>query len=165
MKRLYITRHAKTEPIEFSTDDFHRNLLDRGKNDAHLIAELLAKNNHIPSLLISSPANRAIQTAQIFASIFRIDKDEIILNEKLYHYITTNDLLKILSALDNQLPSVMIFGHNPAFSMLAHNLSKVFDQDLPTSAVVGLDFDCDRWKKIAPRKGLPILFEYPKKYK
>lgn len=61
---LLLLRHGKSD---WSTgdDDFHRPLKDRGKHAAQRIGVWLAQQKRIPDIIISSPAERALNSAQI----------------------------------------------------------------------------------------------------
>ncbi len=67
MKTLFFVRHAKSSWDDITAPDRDRPLNDRGKRDAPRMGERLAKRHVKADLILSSPANRAIATAQIIA--------------------------------------------------------------------------------------------------
>jgi phosphohistidine phosphatase len=67
MKILLLVRHAKSSKSEPALPDKDRPLNDRGKRDATKMGERLAKREVGPDLILSSPAKRALKTAQIIA--------------------------------------------------------------------------------------------------
>ena len=165
MKRLFLLRHAKTELIRYDITDFDRNLKERGINDSRLISNKLLLKNLIPELIISSTANRAIQTANLFASTLQYKHEKIIQLDQLYDGFTTNDFLELLTKHGEDKDSVLIVGHNPSIEYLAFNLSEEFYEYVPTCTLIGIDFDVEDWKDIEVRTGKVFLYEYPKKYK
>jgi len=121
MKKLYIIRHAKAENPTFEGTDFERDLLPEGVEKAIQKATLLAQDLDLSTKglthIISSPANRAKQTAQIFCSVLQIPLDQIHYEIKIYeaHYL---ELLKVLNDCSSEDAQVLIFGHNPGLSDL-----------------------------------------------
>ena len=76
MKRIVIVRHAKAVPYGYD-DDFSRDLRDSGVRDAKLISNELKNRNIFPDQIISSPAQRAMHTATLFASNLEYNKENI----------------------------------------------------------------------------------------
>jgi len=165
MKRLILVRHAKTEVIRYDITDFQRNLKERGINDSKLIANKLFLKNIIPDLLISSPANRAIETTLLFAEILNYPTEMIIQLDELYDGYTTQEFLELLNQLGEDHETVMIVGHNPSIEYLAFNLTDEFYGNVPTCTVIGIDFKVDKWSDIEVRTGKLAFYEYPRKYK
>jgi phosphohistidine phosphatase len=67
MKTLLILRHAKSSWDEPSLADVERPLNKRGKNDAPRIGKLIMDADLIPDVILSSPAVRAMKTAESVA--------------------------------------------------------------------------------------------------
>lgn len=164
MKRVVIVRHAKAVPYGYD-DDFTRDLTDRGVNDANLIGRELKNRGIIPDVMISSPANRAIQTALIFAENLEFNKKEIDEIENMYHGLTTSEFLELIKELPNTAETAFFFGHNPAFHYFTNNLLERFYEDMPTCSTVAIDFNVDSWKKVEVRTGkkafqlIPAMFK------
>ncbi|MPQ46546.1 phosphoglycerate mutase [Marinifilum sp. N1E240] len=165
MKRLFLVRHAKTEVIRYDITDFQRNLKDRGINDSKLIANKLLLKKAVPDLILSSTANRAIQTANLFAKVLNYPLENIVKMDELYDGFTTHEFLGMLDQHGKDNERIMVVGHNPSIEYLAFNLSEEFYEYVPTCTVIGVEFDVDNWKDIDARTGKISLYEYPKKYK
>jgi phosphohistidine phosphatase len=101
MKRLFLIRHAKSSWADPALPDKDRPLGDRGRRDAPKMGTRLAKRDVKPDLILSSPARRALMTAEIIAK-----------NDRLYAG-AVNDLLNVIHKLGDKLERVMLFGHNP----------------------------------------------------
>ena len=65
MKTLFLIRHAKSSWEYTALPDKDRPLNDRGKRDAPKMGKRLAKRDVTPDLILSSPARRALTTAEI----------------------------------------------------------------------------------------------------
>jgi len=65
MKTLFLVRHAKSSRDDPTLPDKERPLNDRGMRDAPRMGERLAAHDVKPDLILSSPAVRALATAQI----------------------------------------------------------------------------------------------------
>jgi len=164
MKRVIIVRHAKAVPYGYD-DDFTRDLTDRGVNDARRIGKELNRLGIVPDFMISSPANRAIQTALIFAENLDFDKKNIVEIENLYHGLTTSEFLELIKELPETAQTIFFFGHNPAFHYFTNNLLERFYDDMPTCSTVAIDFNVDEWKKVEARTGKKAFQLIPKMFK
>ncbi len=164
MKRLVIIRHAKTEQFGYERD-FARELTDRGINDVAKIVEDLKEWKVSPDRIISSPAQRAIHTAQLFAKGFEYPVDKIIEVEGLYFDYTTKDFIKLVQSTDIHIDNLFVIGHNPFMHYVAQNMSVDYDGHMPTSSTVVLDFEVEDWADVEARTGLLFLHLYPKIYK
>ena len=67
MKTLFLIRHAKSSWDDTALADKDRPLNDRGKRDAPKMGKRLADRDVNPDLILSSPAMRALTTAEIIA--------------------------------------------------------------------------------------------------
>lgn len=164
MKRVVIVRHAKAVPYGYE-DDFNRDLRDRGKNDAKLVSDELKKMEIKPDVLISSPAKRALKTARIFAENLGFKKKRIIELKEIYDGLTTSEFLEVINELSDDLETVFFFGHNPGFHYFTANLLENYNEDMPTCATVGIDFDVENWKAVKARTGRQAFRLIPKMFK
>ena len=161
-RQLYIVRHAKSSWDYDDIKDIDRPLCIRGINDAATMAERLKSQDHIPSLMISSPACRALNTATIFSRILKVPCEQMIIVEKIYQG-GMHEILNILEKVDDSYSSVMIFGHNPDFTMLANHFLKHPVDNVPTAGVVTLNFSSGSWKDLKKLKPESEHFDFPKK--
>ena len=162
MKQLILSRHAKTEVIRFDINDFERNLTNRGINDSALVSSYLLEKGIETDLIISSPANRAIATARLYANRFNIQLDQIIQIDQLYDGFSTQEFLEMLQTKAGQKDKVWVFGHNPDIASWA---SKLIDEGylhVPTGTAIGIEFDVENWTDIDARSGKLIHYTTPK---
>jgi phosphohistidine phosphatase len=161
MKILYICRHAKSSWDYPELHDFERPLNNRGKRDAPLMGKILYEKNINVDKIISSPAKRAYKTAKIIAKYIGFNITAIQKDEKIYS-ASAGELIAIIQKVPDSVSSLMIFGHNPAFTSLNNYLSDISLDNIPTSGIVCLKFDISSWKEIDPQRSKQIFFEYPK---
>jgi len=160
MKKLIIIRHAKSDWQDTTLDDFDRPLNERGLRDALFMGQFLKNKNLLPDLIISSPALRAITTAEIIAKEVNYEK-AITPNQYIYEaYVNT--LQEIVSFIYDENDTVYLVGHNPGVSALAYMLSDM-KESIPTCAIVQIDFKCDSWMDVSKENGSLISYDFPKK--
>ena len=161
MKTLFLIRHAKSSWGDTALPDKDRPLNDRGRRDAPKIGERLAKRDVKPDLILSSPAMRALTTAEIIAKKLDYRRKDIVVDDRLYA-VGADDLLDVIRKLGDKLERVMLFGHNPELTELAHRLSSKIPH-MPTCAVAEFTFDAKSWSKIGKVKPAKVTLDYPKK--
>lgn len=153
MKSLCLVRHAKSSRDDPTLADRDRPLDDRGRRDARRMGERLDKRGTKPDLMISSPARRALDTAELIAGKLDYRAGNIMVDESLYA-ATPDQVLALIRALDDKVKCVMLVGHNPAFAELAGRLSDAI-AGMPTCAVAEFAFDTRKWSDVgalAPTK-------------
>jgi phosphohistidine phosphatase len=163
MRRLFLLRHAKAVPATDPLTDSARPLAERGLRDARLIGERLRQHPVHPDLILSSPAVRALQTAEIVAATLDYAREEITLERRLY-LAEPATLLAVIAAQSTENETLLVVGHNPGLTDLAHQLLPAFDvDDLPTCAVVGLEYDnVNGWAEVATAAPAFAYYDFPK---
>lgn len=147
MKTLYIVRHAKSSWDYPQLKDHDRPLLPKGRKRTLKIADFLKNNDVEVDLMLSSTAVRAYETSRIIAEKINYPEENIVKEKGLYHS-DPSGILDYLFGIDNKHGSVMIFGHNPTFTFLANKFLQEPVDWMPTSAVVSIVFDTDKWEDI-----------------
>jgi phosphohistidine phosphatase len=161
MKKLFLIRHAKSSWDDPALPDKDRPLANRGKRDAPKIGKRLAKREVKPDLILSSPARRALTTAEIIGKKLDYKAKNIVVDDRLYAG-AVNGLLDLIHKLDDNLKRVMLFGHNPEFMGLAHRLSSEITH-MPTCAVAEFTFNAKSWSNIGKATLAKVALDYPKK--
>ncbi len=151
MKTLYIVRHAKSSWDHPGLDDHERPILDKGQKRTKLVGDYLLENEQNVDLLISSHAVRARQTASIIADILNYPEENIRISSQIYHS-DIDSLFDLLYELPDEVSSVMLFGHNPTFTSFANYFKQKKIDWLPTSAIVCIEFDTEKWENIIDAK-------------
>jgi len=158
-RTLYLVRHAKAAKVEGDIMDIDRPLHEVGVMEAYEMAKLLFRSLEIPQMMVSSSATRAISTALIFQRVLKIPFDKLKITEKLYE-IDINDLYEFVADLDDRYHSVMLFGHNPAFTSFASKMEPEI-LHMPTGSVVRFDFEVEKWRHSSYINAEMKLFHYP----
>jgi len=165
MKRIYIVRHATAQPKDGPVPDFERSLIKKGEKEARTAARHLALTYPSPDLMISSFANRAIETAHVFADTFGYPQGKILLRDSFYDDFSPDAILKVIAAQPDKFQSLMLFGHDPAFSELAARLIEGFAEAIPKSGVVIADLPIERWAETGKSPGRLVEFTHPARIK
>lgn len=162
MKRmLLLVRHAKSSWDEVALSDRDRPLSERGKHDAPMMGERLARDGVKPDLILSSPARRALSTARLIATALDYQAGHIVVDDRLYA-CDAKTLLRVIAEIGDDQKRVMIVGHNPEFTELAHQLAREITR-MPTCAVAQFTFDGVPWSAITGVKPVSTSLDYPKK--
>ncbi|MCX6255272.1 MAG: hypothetical protein NTV31_12440 [Bacteroidia bacterium] len=81
----------------------------------------------------------------------------------LYYKMNFHYLPDILSLVNEDTDSIMLFGHNPSFTEIADNLCKDGCDFIPKSGIVGISFNIRKWSEIRRNKGNQDYFLKPEK--
>ncbi|MDX3959852.1 histidine phosphatase family protein [Aliarcobacter skirrowii] len=162
MRELILIRHAKSDWSNPLLDDFERPLNKRGEKNAPFMAKILKKELQKPDLIISSPSFRTKLTLEYFLKEFEY-KGEVIFEKSIYEAPFEN-LLKVIKNIDDKYKTIFLIGHNPGLNDLANFLLGSFEDNIPTSGVLKIDFDTNSWKNISKDNSKLIFFKYPKMF-
>lgn len=158
MKKLILVRHGKSS-WEQDLPDEKRPLMDRGYTDGELIANAFANFSDFTTIIWTSPATRALETAKIFKEKLNIESQLFTIKPSLYTF-NWKDLLSIIQTCDAEIDNLMIFGHNPAMTNLVNMLGdKKFD-NIPTTGLTYINFKSDTWNNL--QQGTTLLNLFPK---
>lgn len=157
-KTLLIMRHGKADGQIGGSRDIERPLTDLGRKRTAVVANELLKKKILPQLIITSPAARALQTAQYLSELIKLDVTKISINDDLY-FKTVNDYFDALYATSEECNSIMIVGHNPLITQFANFFLSQKIVDMPTSGLIALQSDARTWPEfvIAFKKALFYL--------
>ena len=161
MKTLILMRHGKSS-WDYSVDDRDRPLQEKGIRDALLVATRSQLGKAAIDAVFSSPAIRALHTCTIFVRHIGFPLHRLGLSEELYDFSGDN-VLQFIKALDDSLNTVMIFGHNNAFTYIANSLGNTSIDNVPTAGLVQINFNTNSWDTVSRGTTENILF--PKRLK
>ena len=162
-KNLHIVRHGKSSWDFENISDIDRPLSPRGINNAYLMAKKLSERKVSPDKFITSPANRALYTSIIFSRVLKFPYEQIEISDSIYMGYT-DDLLRLIGSQDDSHNTILIFGHNPAFTSLANVLMDNYIDNVPTAGVVSLEFETTKWSEVINITARKDFFDYPKRY-
>jgi phosphohistidine phosphatase len=146
MKTLLVLRHAKSSWDDAGLDDHDRPLNSRGERDAPRMGQLVSDLDLMPDLIISSDATRARLTAEAMADAAGYE-GTILLERRLYHANPTEIVDLLHSAVDAELETVMIVGHNPGLEELVAALTGA-REDVPTAGLAQIELPIEQWSNL-----------------
>ncbi|MDO9140744.1 MAG: histidine phosphatase family protein, partial [Methylobacter sp.] len=117
---LLLLRHAKSD-WSVDMDDFSRPLKKRGRRAAKQMGRWLVKQQLIPDIILSSPATRALATAQRVCKQLGMDESAIICDPRIYE-ADAQTLLALLKVRRDER-RVLLVGHNPGLEDLLLKLT------------------------------------------
>jgi len=161
MKRLILVRHATAVDRGPEGSDFHRGLKKRGKREAQVMAERMAPVLGTPDQIFSSPADRALQTARIFADRLGVPAERVVLREELYGGLLPDEFLHIVHRFDDGAGTVMVFGHDPCFTEFAAHMIPNFSDSIPKAGVVVMEIARSTWRTVHAGDARLVQFERP----
>jgi phosphohistidine phosphatase len=119
MTQLYLVRHEEAEPGAFGPDG-HRALTDHGRRRMHKNAQRFLDLGERPDLILTSPLVRAVQTAEILASVLGYD-GPLLARNRVAEPASFADLLALLD--EHPVKRLVMVGHEPTLSgFVAHLL-------------------------------------------
>ncbi|AWX45672.1 hypothetical protein HME9304_02699 [Flagellimonas maritima] len=158
MKTLILVRHGKSS-WDYEVSDKDRPLKERGINDGHLVSTAFKNNDIKIDFAFSSPANRAFHTSMIFLRNITFDFNKYQVQEALYDF-SGGSVQEFVKNLDNTMDTVIIFGHNHAFTSLANTWGDQYIDNVPTTGLVQIKFDVSKWDELT--KGTTEQTIFPK---
>lgn len=143
MKRIGILRHGKAE--HHSSADFDRQLSPKGRDAAASLAKKAPSSFGHPELVLTSPAARALSTAETFIRESGFETS-LEVREEMYAAEGT-ELLDMIAGLPEELDSIILVGHNPSLEELIKELTGE-PVRLKTAHLYIMDMDIPAWTGI-----------------
>ncbi len=163
MKRLILTRHAKSAWDDPLTPDHDRPLNDRGKTAAADLGQWLASRGYVPGEVLCSDAVRTRKTWSGIAPALP-GTPVLELKPALYH-AGPDVMLAVLRHASHD--TVMIIGHNPGIGefssrLVAHPPLNAEFARYPTGATLVVDFNIQSWTEAEFGAGATVDFIVPR---
>ncbi len=164
MKKLFVVRHAKSSWESEEVEDYFRPLKPSGVLDALKVCGFLKRDKvFMPDIILTSPAIRAYSTALIFSKALKIPESKFMLNDGIYES-SKQELYAVVKSLDDRFDKVMLFGHDSSLTDFVNSLSLDNLDKIPTSAVVGILLNIDKWNDLEENSGKITHFVSPKQF-
>lgn len=147
MKReLILMRHGKSDWSQ-PLSDFKRPIKQRGYKESARIGTWLKEKSLVPELIISSPAQRARETAETAAENMGYSGNDISWNESVY-MADVSELLDAIATAPEDCQRLMVVGHNPGLEDLLFYLTDEIDvpedgKVMPTATIAVLETEQD----------------------
>ncbi len=159
MKTLYLLRHAKSGWGDSTVADLDRPLNSRGERAAPFMGALMLKRGLVPDAIVSSPAERARQTADLVAEAIGFAGD-IKFDDRIYE-ASTMRLLAVAAGLPETAAGALIVGHNPGMEGFAWHLTGKLEP-MPTATLSVIELDIVQWADIRDNCGTLACVIRPK---
>ncbi|MEO5341555.1 MAG: histidine phosphatase family protein [Magnetococcus sp. MYC-9] len=179
-RQLLILRHAKSAWDTDADSDFERPLAKRGQRDVPLMGAWMRDQRLVPDCVVSSPAERAKQTAIGVCHLLDIKEKKIYWDRRVYG-ADTDTLLEVLSELPAKVKMALLVGHNPGLESLAsyligdlsHKAAQLSDNRseeggdggeygvVKTATLLQLELS-EEWNALKPRCAALIQVKYPR---
>ena len=168
MKTILLLRHAKSDWSDPTLADFDRPLAKRGLKDAPLMGDVLDQFEHGPDMILSSPAKRARETAELVAESCGYTRP--IQWEEPFYGGDSHDLITALQHLPATIERPLLVGHNPTMEETAADLLTLPEGEcngtlalrMPTAALVCIAADIEDWTDLRPGDCILRWFLIPK---
>jgi len=163
MRELWLLRHGKSDR-EVACADVDRPLKPRGRRAAQRLGEWLNEHRSRPDLIITSPARRALNTAQLVSDALGLH-DQPTQEPRLY-FQGIDAIKHVLAECPTTTKRILLVGHNPDFEELLTDLigeDNLPDAEklLPTAALARLEMP-DEWNELKTDCAKLIDILYPK---
>ncbi len=165
MKRLFLLRHAKSSRKDSSLPDRDRPLAGRGRRASRVMGSYMRAHAVEPALVLCSAATRARQTLDGVTPGLG-GSPEVRIEPGLYEASAAR-LLSRLQGIGDDVPSVMLIGHNPSVERLAldraNGVPELADlgEMYPTGALAILEFG-GTWSGLEPDSARLVGFVKPR---
>ncbi|WP_300436456.1 histidine phosphatase family protein [Christiangramia sp.] len=158
MKRLILVRHGKSS-WKNNLPDHKRPLKKRAYNDAEVVLNAFEHFYQGGAHFWTSYAVRAHETAKLFKKRLQVPDEDFEVKEDLYTF-NQNEQLANIRSYSGDKDQLVVFGHNPALTIIVNFLGDKKIDNLPTTGLCVIDFEEDSWGDI--KKGKTILTLFPK---
>jgi phosphohistidine phosphatase len=164
--RLLVLRHAKSNWANAALADHDRPLAPRGQRAAEALAGHIATIDP-PALVLCSTARRAQDTLEPVRTRLPATTD-VLIEDDLYG-AAAPELLARLRQVPDDIPSVLVVGHNPGLEDLVRGLGREGDAGLiervrtkfPSGALATMAFD-GPWKELGSGPATLEAFVVPR---
>jgi len=161
MKTLVIVRHGAFDHSNPQIADVDRPLNREGRCQIEEVAKQFSALNLSPDLLVSSPAKRAVETAEIYENPLNISSEAIRIEENIFE-AERAEILRVVQSFDDDAQTVILFGHHPGVTKLLHHLvdSEIEKMSLASCAV--LELSAESWRAVSFKKGTLVEYIEPR---
>jgi phosphohistidine phosphatase len=151
MLELLIMRHAKSDWGTGLADDRDRPLAPRGVKAAKRMGRFLTGIGMAPDLVLSSPAVRAVTTAELATAAGGWQGPTRTVVE--FYGGSWADVVEGIVAGGPTATRILVTGHEPTWSTLVAVLTGGSRVAMPTAAVACVLIDGDGWSRLGPDCG------------
>jgi len=158
---LLLIRHGKAAPKGIGLSDFERVLTSDGIAECRRMAKMLVSQVHFIDQMLSSPADRALETAHIFSRALGFPTERIAPVPCLYSSDKTKAVIKRIKQTEQRTRVLALVGHNPMLDELASFFVPEFSESIDKGGIVAISFTRLPWAKIRKGSGQLAIFLAP----
>lgn len=159
MKKLTIIRHAKSSWDNPFLPDIERELNDRGRRDAPVMARVIENLKLNPEKILCSTSVRTKQTHNlIFGKKYENQTQYL---KKLYH-ASAFEILSAINEINDAISSLVVIGHNPGLTYFVNQLTNSEIENIPTTGICVIEVSSFEFLNFG--EGKLQHFTYPKKF-
>lgn len=139
--QVYLLRHGIAEELQAGKSDSDRALTAAGRSKLRETLRVAADAQLKPSLILTSPLLRAVETAEIARSVLRYSGD--LLRTKALVPDAQPEGVWDEIRIHHDQPEILLVGHEPLFSQLAAFLlgAPNIQVDFKKGAILRVDFE------------------------
>jgi len=139
-------RHAKSSWNHPGLSDHDRPLNKRGLSDSPRMAQFMNRQKLAPSLILSSSANRAKTTAELFQSHLEAPSQWEIVED--FYLAPPEIYLGRVMRIPDEISQAILIGHNPGLETLVEQLAGETHR-MPTAAIAGFHTQISSWSSLS----------------
>lgn len=166
-RHLYLLRHAKSSWDDVGLDDHDRPLAPRGEDAVKRVRRHMKRAGIKPALVLCSSARRTLMTLEGIRPALPDDVETVIYDD--LYAASAGRLVARVREITDDVPSVMLIGHNPGLEDLAVMLvgagegavRRRMAAKFPTGALATLRIESS-WRDLAPREASLEAFVTPR---
>ena len=159
-KSVILFRHGKSDWNATFESDHDRPVSKRGSKAAKKMGKYLSNIDQVPSLIISSTALRARNTAEIAIKAGKLSSD-LVLEKKIYES-SVETLKSIITKQNDEYNSICLVGHEPTFSSFIERCNNAVWSRFPTASMARIDFNINSWYDVDLKFGSLVWLLRPK---
>ena len=153
-RTLLLMRHGKSSWKEKGLADEKRPLKKRGEEAAAMVGKTLKVSEIVPDLILSSPAKRAKNTAEIVAKESNFShKVELV---ESFYMGEPSDYVARLKKVPKDVKRVLVVGHNPGLEAFLQMLDGHISA-MPTGSLAVIKLDLHSWSDFSAESGGNVI--------
>lgn len=173
MKTIHLIRHAKSSWDNTNLSDHQRPLSTRGEKDCSIMSAELFKAGFKWPQIYCSTAQRAQSTIEaIIVNWYQESVEKKQLEQRIDWHSTdrlytfsSEQIWAFVKGLEPDLDSVLLVGHNPAFTDFINAATAAGLNNLPTCGYVQLSFSAAGWDSLKTNGARLDVLLKPKMFK
>ena len=93
-----------------------------------------------------------------------LEQFSVTFSETLYTF-DAREVILLVNELPDHFNSILLVGHNPAFTETVNYFTDAELENMPTAAIAQIEFSCPNWQATKQNSGELITYAIPKNYR